>query len=143
MIVAENPYQLFSPIHLAWLYLRREKGLDITAADLDSIERHQPEAINDPLFSECRALANVGKLYRRRGRKPISGRGMLWYAYFAIEEEKQRIWDERRSGKRERQYAEDSPIHQAAEIVARELCFGSGRSLLNRLAREGITKKNF
>lgn len=142
-MIATNPYQLFSPIHVAWLYRCRENGLDVTAADLDLIERRQPQAVDDPLFAECRALANAGRLYRRRGRKPTGGRGMLWYAYFAIEEERQRIWDERRSGKRERQYAEDSPIHQAAEIVARELRFGSGRSLLNRLAREGVPKKNY
>lgn len=143
MKIAQNAYQQFSPIHLAWLYRQTEKGLDVTAADLDSVERHQPEAVKDPLFAKSRALADAGKLYRRRGRKPMRGRGMLWYAYFAIEVEKARIWEERRSGKRERQYAEDSPIHLAAEIVARELCFGSGRSLLNRLSREGIPKKNY
>lgn len=140
MKIAQNAYQLFSPIHLAWLYRQRGKGLDVTAADLDCIERNQPEAVNDQVFAECRALADAGKLYRRRGRKPMRGRGMLWYAYFAIEEEKARIWQERRIGERERAYGEDSPIHQAAEIVARELRFGSGRSLLNRLSRERIPK---
>lgn len=138
---AENPYQFFSPIHLAWLYRRREKRLDVTAADLDSIERHQPEAVDDPLFVECRALAEAGKLYRRRGRKPLSvaRRLRLWAACFAIEEEKARIWEERRSGRRRRAYGEDSPIHQAAELVARQFRFGAGRSLLTQLSREGIS----
>lgn len=141
-MIATNPYQLFSPIHLAWLHRQRQKGLDVTAADLDSIERNQPEAVDDPLFAECRALADAGKLYRRRGRKALTlaGRLRLWAAYFAIEEEKARIWHERRCGKRERQYAEDSPIHQAADLVAREFRMGCGRSLINRLSRERIPK---
>ena len=138
---AENPYQLFSPIHLAWLYRRREKQLDVTAADLDSIERHQPEALDDSLFAHCRALADAGKLYRRRGRKPLSivGRLRLWAACFEIEEAKARIWEERKSGGRRRAYGEDSPIHQAAELVARQFRSGAGRSLLNQLSREGIS----
>lgn len=137
----EDPFQLFSPIHLAWLYRRRAMKLDVTATDLDSIARHQPEAVNDPLFAECRALADAGKLYRRRGRKPLSvaGRLRLWAACFAIEEEKARIWEERMSGRRQRHYGDDSPIHQAAELVARRFRFGAGRSLLNRLSREEIS----
>jgi hypothetical protein len=137
----ENPYQLFSPIHLAWLYRRREKKLDVTAADLDSIERNHPRAVDDPLFVKCRALADAGQLYRRRGRKPLSiaGRLRLWAARFAIEEETARIWEERRSGRRRRAYGEDSPIHQAAESVAREFRSGAGRSLLNQLSREGVS----
>ena len=140
---AENPYQLFSPIHLAWLYRRREKKLDVTAADLDSIERNHLGAVDDPLFAECRALADAGKLYRRRGRKPIStaDKLRLWSAYFAIQDEKARIWMERRSGERERKLIEQCPIHEAAEIVAREFRKGTGESLLKQLSREGISAR--
>ena len=135
-----GPHQMFIPIHLPWLYRRREQGLDVTAADLDSIEQHQPDAANDPLFAHCRALAAAGKLHRRRGRKPMTrgGRGMLWAAFFAIEEQKARIWAERRTGGRVRMRGEESPVHEAAELVARRFRFGSGRSLLNRVSRERI-----
>ena len=136
-MIAENPYQLFTPIHPAWLYRRHDEKLDVTNADLDSIERHFPAAGTDPLFAHYRSLAAANKLYRRRGRKPGS-RGILWFAYFAIEDEKARIWDERRSGLRERRREDPSPIHEAAEIVARRMRFGSGHSLLNRISRARI-----
>ena len=136
-MIAENPYQLFSPIHPAWLYCRHEKKLDVTSADLDSIERNFPAAGHDPLFAHYRSLAAAKKLYRRRGRKPAS-RALGWLAYFAIEDEKARIWAERRSGMRERRRGDPSPVHEAAEVVARRMRFGSGQSLLNRLSREGI-----
>jgi hypothetical protein len=141
-MIANSPYELFSPIHLAWLYRCRDKNLDVTAADLDSIEMHQPRAAEDPLFVNFRALANAGRLYRRRGRKPLSlaGRARLWAAHFAIEDEKARIWIERRAGLLARSYGEDSPVHQAADIVAQQFRLGSGRSLLNRLSRERIPK---
>ena len=138
-MIAENPYQLFSPIHPAWLYRRHGKKLDVTSADLDSIVRNFPAAENDPLLAHYRSLAAANKLYRRRGRKP-GGRGILWFAYFAIEEEKARIWDERRSGLRERRREDPSPVHEAAEIVARRMRLASGLSLLNRLSRERIPR---
>jgi hypothetical protein len=139
---ATNPYELFQPIHLAWLYRRHRHGLDVTAAELDSIEAAHPEAASDPLFAGYRGLQAAGRLYRRRGRKPLSlaGRVRLWAAHFAIEEQKEQIWAERRSGRIVRGYGEDSPIHQAADVVASEFRLGSGRSLLNRLSREGIPK---
>jgi hypothetical protein len=141
-MIANSPYELFSPIPLAWLYRCRDKNLDVTAADLDSIEMHQAEAIHDPLFREYRELASLGRLYRRRGRKPLSlaGRARLWAAHFAIEDEKARIWAGRREGLRTRSYGEDSPVHQAADIVAQLFRLGSGRSLLNRLSRERIPR---
>ena len=37
-MIATNPYELFSPVHLAWLYRHYEKKLDVTGAELDSIE---------------------------------------------------------------------------------------------------------
>jgi len=139
-MIASNPYELFTPIHLAWLYRHHEKRLDVIAADLDSIEANDPNAMADPLFAHYRSLQVAGRLYRRRGRKPLTmaGRARLWAARFAIEDKKDEILADRRSGRRVRGYGEDSPIHQPADIVARELRFGSGRSLLNRLSRERI-----
>ena len=141
-MIAETPYQLFTPIHPAWLHRCHEQQLDVTAADLDSIEANFPDARADPLFAEYRSRADAGKLHRKRGRKPLSlaGRFRLWAAFFQIEEERIRIRNERQTGKRLRQPFEESPIHQAAEIVARRFRLGSGRSLLNRLSREGIPK---
>lgn len=135
-----TPFDLFTPIHLAWLYRHHDQKLDVTAEDLDSIEAAQPAAISDPLFIEYRSRAEAGKLYRRRGRKPLSvaGRLRLWVARFAINEEKERLWEERRAGVRVRNRSDESPIHEAANIVARRFRLGSGRSLLNRLSREGI-----
>lgn len=141
-MIAANPHQLFTPIHPAWLYRCHEKQLDVTAADLDRIEANFPNAVADPLFSEYRRRVATGKPHRRRGRKPLSlaGRLRLWAAFFAVEEERARIWNERRTGKRLRKPFEETPIHQSAEIVARRFRLGSGRSLLNRLWREGIPK---
>jgi hypothetical protein len=141
MMQCPGPFEQFSPIHLAWLYRRHELRLDVTAADLDSIEAEQPEAINDPLFSDYRSRADAGNLYRRRGRKPLSvaGNVRLWAARFAIEDEKERLWEARKTGRRQRRRSDESPIHEAANIVAREFRLGSGRSLLNRLSREGIS----
>jgi hypothetical protein len=34
-----SPYQLFSPIHLAWLYRCHERKLDVTAADWTQLKR--------------------------------------------------------------------------------------------------------
>jgi hypothetical protein len=137
---ASNPYELFSPIHPAWLYRGHAKKLDVTAADLKSIEKHYPQVADDPLFAEYRARAAAGKLYRRRGRKPKSSLDYLrlWQAHFSIEEEKKRIWTLRRSGVCRRKPYEQAPIHQAAELVARQMRFGTGRALLNRLSLERI-----
>lgn len=132
-----TPYQLFSPIHVAWLYRRVRDGLDVTSADLNSIEAAQPEAIRDALLKNRRKLADKGQLYRRRGRKPVP-RARLWAAWCAIQDEKDLIWAERQKGSRVRQRSDDSPIHEAAEKIARTYRFGSGRSLLNLLARHRI-----
>lgn len=140
MIIAENPYQLFSPIHLAWLYRRREKSFDVTAGDLDSIERNQPEAINDPLFAECRALAKAGKLYRRRGRKPVSPEnGLLCFARFWILDEMEAIHARRRAGLEQRARSDFEPCYQAAEIVARRMRLPySGRWLVKKISKAGV-----
>lgn len=137
---ATNPYQLFSPIHLAWLYRRREKGLDVTASDLDSIERHQPGAVDDPLFAECRALANAGKLYRRRGRKPASPEnGLLWFARFWILDEMEAIRARRRAGLERRQRGDREPCYEAAEVVARRMRLPySGEWLVRKISKAGV-----
>lgn len=135
-----TPYDMFSPIHLAWLYRRHEKGQDITAADLRSIAENQPEAVNDSLYRELSAKAAAGTLKRRRGRKPIleSHLARLAFANVLIDEEVEAIWADRRSGRRARLRSDESPIHEAAETVARLLRFSSGRSLLNHLSRLGF-----
>lgn len=140
MIIAENPYQLFSPIHLAWLYRRREKGLDVTAGDLDSIESNQPEAVNDPLFAECRALADAGKLYRRRGRKPASPeKGLLCFARFCILDEMESIYARRRAGLEQRVRGDFEPCYLAAETVARRMRLPiGGRWLVKKISKAGI-----
>ena len=139
-MIATNPYELFSPVHLAWLYRHYEKKLDVTGAELDSIEANDTGATADPLFAHYRTLKGAGRLYRRRGRKPLTmaGRLRLWAARFEIEDVREEILSERRTGRRVRGYGEDSPIHQAADIVAKEFRLGCGRSLLNRLSRERI-----
>jgi len=139
-MIATNPYQLFTPTHLAWLYRRHDRKLDVTAADLDSIQLHDVNATADPLFTRYRRLQVAGRLYRRRGRKPLTmaGRLRLWAARFAIDDAREKIHADRRSGRRVRAYGEDSPIHEAADMVALEFRLGCGRSLLNRLSREGI-----
>lgn len=134
---AVSPYQLFSPIHVAWLHRRDQLGLDVMPADLDSIAAHQADAITDPLFVDYLARAAAGQLRRKRGRKPIweRGFGRLIWADILVDDEVEAIWSDRRSGQRKRQRCDESPIHEAAEKVARELRYGSGRSLLNLLSR--------
>lgn len=134
---AVSPYQLFSPIHVSWLHRHDRFGLDVMPADLDSIAANQPDAMTDPLLVEYLARAAAGELRRKRGRKPIRERGFgrLTWASILLDDEVDAIWDERRSGARERQRFDESPIHEAAEKVARKLRYGSGRSLLNLLSR--------
>jgi hypothetical protein len=141
-MTAISPFQMFSPIHLAWLYRCHEKGLDVTAADLASIEAHRPEAVEDPLFADYRSRADSGNLCRRRGRKPIwtRGFGRLICAAVLIDQEVETIWADRRAGLRVRMRGDESPIHEAAENVARELGYGTGRSLLNLLSRHAPKK---
>lgn len=141
---AVSPYQMFSPIHVAWLYQRREAGKDITAADIESIAANQADAVNDPLFRDLAAKAAAGRLQRRHGRKSIWDRGLgrLTWASLLIDDEVSSIWNERRSNRRIRQRTDESPIHEAAETVARELRYGSGRSLLNLLSRHRLRGKS-
>jgi len=133
---ALGPYHMFTPIHLAWLYYRDERGENVTAADLDVIKNHHPEAVTQPLFISYAKRAAAGKLHRKRGRKPASSRmGLLWCASVWIDEEQEQIWAERRAGVRSLERSDESPIHEAAESVARLLRLGAGRSLLNQLSR--------
>lgn len=90
----ENVFQLFSPIHPAWLYRRCELNEDVVAADLDSIEANFAAAIHDPLFVDYRRRAEAGTLRRRPGRKPNScaARLRLQYASFEIDDEMEAIW---------------------------------------------------
>jgi hypothetical protein len=141
MFKAKSIYDIFSPVHTAWLHRRDEKGLDVTGADLESIETHFPDAMRDPLFVTYQTSSAAGTLKKRRGRKPVTpaGRFGLWHARFEIEDRVGEIRKERRSGVRPRQPFEECPIHQAAEEVARKLRYGSGRSLLNRLSKYGVS----
>lgn len=134
---AVSPYQLFSPIHVAWLHRRDRLGLDVRPAELDSIAANQTDATTDPLFVEYLARAAAGELRRKRGRKPIweRGFGRLMWASILLDDEVDAIWADRHSGSRMRLRCDESPIHEAAEKVARELRYGSGRSLLNLLSR--------
>nr|WP_294848154.1 hypothetical protein [uncultured Sphingomonas sp.] len=137
---AVSPYQMFSPIHVAWLYHRRETGKDITAADLASIAANQADAPDDPLFRDLAAKAAARNLQCRRGRKFIwdHGFGRLTWASLLIDDEVRSIWHERRSNRRIGQRTDESPIHEAAETVARELQYGSGRSPLNHPSRHQL-----
>jgi len=134
---AVSPYQLFSPIHVEWLHRRDLLGLDITPSDLESIAANQADATSDLLFVEYLARAAAGGLRRKRGRKPIweRGFGRLIWAGILLDDEVDAIWAERRSGDRKRLRSDESPIHEGAEKVARELRYGSGRALLNLLSR--------
>lgn len=104
---------------------------------------NQPDVVDDPLFRELAAKAAEGKLQRRRGRKSIWDRGfgrLMCANLFIDDDEVESIWRERRSGLRQR--TDESPIHEAAERVARELRYGSGRSLLNLISRHGFRGKS-
>lgn len=137
----ENLFQLFTPIHLAYLYRQHDKGLEVVTADLDSIEAACPAANRDPLFAEYRALAAAGQLRRRPGRKPISIGviARLWFAKQEIDDGVKAIRARRRAGKEYRPYNGDSPRVQAANYVAYNYYFFcTGRSLLNRISKERI-----
>ena len=137
----DNIYQLFSPIHLAYLYRMDEKNLQIVPSDLDSIETACPDACRDPLFGHYRALAAAGRLRRKPGRKPISHgvSAKLWVAKQEINDEVKAIRERRRAGLERRPYNGDSPRIQAANLVARDYGFHcTGRSLLNRISKERI-----
>ena len=135
----DNPFQLFSPIHLAFLHRQHEKGLQVVSADLDSIEATCPDAASDPLFVYYRALAAAGRLNRRPGRKPISWgmKARLWFAKQEIDDEVKAIRARRRAGEEIRPYNGIPPRVQAADFVAHNFYFFcTGRSLLNRISRE-------
>lgn len=137
----DNVFQLFSPVHLAWLYRCQSEGLEVTVTDLDSIEAAVPGAADDPLFAEFRALGKAGKLRRRSGRKPasIGTLARLWFAKREIEDEVRAILDRRRSGAERRSYNGIPPRVQAADYVAHEFYFHcTGRALLNRISKERI-----
>lgn len=136
-----SAYDVFTPRHTAWLHRQVEEGLDITEADLDSIEAAFPKAMEDPMFADHRAKAKAGMLRRRRGRKKqtIPEYLRLWAARFEMDDEIQLIWDERRSGKRPRVRGDLDPCFQAAETVARRYRLPcTGASLLKRLYKNGI-----
>jgi len=137
----DNLSQLFSPIHLAYLYRMDEEGFQIMPSDLDSIEASQPMAIDDPLFADYRARATAGLLRRQAGRKPISHGAVarLWFAKQEINDEVRAILVRRRAGEEARPYNGDSPRVQAANLIAHEYYFHcTGRSLLNRISKEHI-----
>lgn len=138
---ALTAYQMFSPIHVAWLHRRREHRLDVSSADLDSIEAESPDAINDPLFADYRSRANAGKLHRRRGRKPMSNAEYLrlWHARFEILDEVEAIHERRRNGSDPRMPGDLEPCFQAAETVARRMRLPMGGEwLVRKLSKAGI-----
>ena len=134
-------FDMFSPIHLAYLQRCAEGGLDVVPADLDSIERLDPAVAHDPLFIEYRRRAAAGLLRRRPGRKPLSTarRLRLWAARFAIEDETACIWELRRAGMARRTRSDLPPCIQAAELVSRQFGFNvTPEALHNRLSRGGF-----
>jgi hypothetical protein len=136
---ATNPFELFSPIHPAWLYRRHELKLDVTKADLDAIESNWPSAVDDPLFADYRRRSDAGTLRRRPGRKPLTTAGWLrrWAARFAIEDEVAEILARRRAGAL-RARGDRAPCLQAAELVSREFRFNiTPEALHNMLSRGG------
>lgn len=142
MFEVKSYMEILSPIHPAHLSYLERNGLDVTRDVLDSIERHFPRAIEDRSFRAYRTLSDAGSLHRKRGRKRNSiSRGMLWFIFFAIEEEKARIWADRRSGAVARLRGDPSPGAEAAQRVADRLRLNcTGEALLNRLAKERIPK---
>lgn len=120
-----GPFDMFSPIHLAWLYRRHDGGLDVTAADLDSIEIHCADASGDPLFVEYRRRAAAGLLRRRPGRKPATFGTLarLWFAKREIEDEVDAIRARRRSGEESRQYNADPLVSRLQTSLPRILVF--------------------
>ena len=136
-----NIYQLFSPIHLAYLYRMDSKGLQVVPSDLDSIEAACPDASSDPLFVHYRALAAAGGLRRKPGRKPISHgvKARLLFAKLEIDDEVKAILARRRAGVGVCSRYDDTPRVQAADYVAYNYYFHcTGRSLLNRISKERI-----
>jgi hypothetical protein len=136
-----SPYQLFSPIHRAWLYRCDEQKCDVTVADLDSIEASDPRATDDILFSDYRRRADAGKLYRRRGRKPMTNAEYLrlWHARFEIEVEVQAIYSRRRAGMEHRLRSDREPCYLAAETIARRLKMPiTGQWLVKKISKAGI-----
>jgi len=137
-----GPFQLFSPIHPAWLYRQHDKKRDVTSADLDSIEAAFPSAASDPLFAEYRARAEASTLRRRPGRKPLTIPEFLrlWAVRFAIEDEMSEIWAKRRSGEARRMRGDREPYYQAVEIVIERFkLYCTPEALVNRLSRLGMS----
>lgn len=136
-----GPYQMFSPIHIAWLRWRDKNQQEVVPADLDSIQAHQPAAIDDPLFADYRLRAAAGLLRRRPGRKPMTDGCLarLSLAKMLIKEEVKETRDRRRSGAEHRPRNGIPPCIQAADYVAEEFYFHcTGRALLNRISKERI-----
>jgi hypothetical protein len=134
-----GPFQMFSPIHLAYLKGRHADGLDVVPSDLDSVEREHPAAVQDSLFIEYRERAAAGLLRRRPGRKaPSFGTyARLWFAKMEIEDEVKAIWARRRAGTETRQYNAASPGLMAADRIAWDYSFYcSGATLRARISKE-------
>ena len=134
-------FDMFSPIHLAYLKRCAAEGLEVVSADLDSIERNHPAAAQDPLFIDYRGRAAAGLLRRQPGRKAASfgTYARLWFAKQEIGDWVKASRDRRRAGTETRLYNSDPPGLQAANFVAHEYYFHcTGRALLNRISKERI-----
>lgn len=132
-------FEMFSPIHLAYLQRCDAKGLEVVPADLDSIEREHPAAVRDPLFIEYRGRAAAGLLRRRPGRKAATfgTYALLWFAKMEIADEVKAIWARRRAGTETRQYNAACPGLMAADRIASDYSFYcSGATLRARISQE-------
>ena len=132
-------FEMFSPIHLAYLKRCHARGLEVFPADLDSIEREHAAAVQDPLFIEYRHRAAAGLLRRRPGRRAATFGTyiLLWFAKMEIADEVKAIWTRRRAGTETRQYNAASPGLMAADRIAWDYSFHcSGATLRARISKE-------
>ena len=132
-------FEMFSPIHLAYLERCDENGLEVVPADLDSIECEHPAAVQDPLFIDYRDREAAGLLRRRPGRRAATfgTYARLWFAKMEIEDEVKAMWARRRAGTETRRYNAASPGLMAADRIAWDYSFYcSGATLRARISKE-------
>lgn len=132
-------FEMFSPIHLAYLKRCAAEGREAVPADLDSIERSHPAAAQDPLFIDYRGRAAAGLLRRRPGRRAATfgTYALLCFAKMEIADEVKAIWARRRAGTETRQYNAAPPGLLAANQIAWDYSFYcSGATLRARISKE-------